>query len=138
MEALALPNATGEGSRRRFLVRPADYWVAERRAAELGAALLGARFLWAYMAGDGAGKVQSLILLSVLAMAAFISFAVGVIAELQAANRNLLEDIRLRLLRRELADEELRSQRARFDQVRQELADADPAQRLASLQSRAG
>ena len=41
VEALALPNATGEGSRRRFLVRPADYWVAERRAAELGAALLG-------------------------------------------------------------------------------------------------
>ena len=43
-----------------------------------GAALLGGRFLWAYIAGDGAGKVQSLILLSVLAMAAFISFAVGV------------------------------------------------------------
>ena len=41
VEALALPNATGEGSRRRFLVRSADYWVAERRATELGAALLG-------------------------------------------------------------------------------------------------
>ena len=40
-EALALPNATDEGSRRRFLVRPADYRAAERRATELGAELLG-------------------------------------------------------------------------------------------------
>ena len=39
-EAFALPNAA-EGARRRFLVRPADYRVAERRAAELGAELLG-------------------------------------------------------------------------------------------------
>jgi proteasome lid subunit RPN8/RPN11 len=39
--AVALPNTTEEGPRRRFLVRPSDYREAERRAAELGAALLG-------------------------------------------------------------------------------------------------
>jgi proteasome lid subunit RPN8/RPN11 len=38
---LALPNTTEEGPRRRFLVRPSDYRDAERRASELGAALLG-------------------------------------------------------------------------------------------------
>ena len=38
---MALPNATSEGPRRRFLVRPADYRAAERRATELGAELLG-------------------------------------------------------------------------------------------------
>ena len=38
---LALPNTTEEGPRRRFLVRPSDYREAERRAAELGAELLG-------------------------------------------------------------------------------------------------
>lgn len=37
----ALPNTTEEGPRRRFLVRPQDYREAERRAAELGAELLG-------------------------------------------------------------------------------------------------
>jgi proteasome lid subunit RPN8/RPN11 len=37
----ALPNTTEEGPRRRFLVRPADYQQAERRASELGAELLG-------------------------------------------------------------------------------------------------
>src|SRR6267143_7274523 len=38
---VALPNTTEEGPRRRFLVRPSDYREAERRAAELGAELLG-------------------------------------------------------------------------------------------------
>jgi proteasome lid subunit RPN8/RPN11 len=40
-EVVALPNTTEEGPRRRFLVRPADYREAERRAAALGAELLG-------------------------------------------------------------------------------------------------
>ena len=40
-EALALPNTTPEGPRRRFLVRPVDYQAAERRAAEQGGELLG-------------------------------------------------------------------------------------------------
>jgi proteasome lid subunit RPN8/RPN11 len=38
---VALPNTTEEGPRRRFLVRPADYRLAEQRAGELGAELLG-------------------------------------------------------------------------------------------------
>jgi proteasome lid subunit RPN8/RPN11 len=40
-EALALPNTTEEGPRRRFLVRPVDYRQAEARASELKAELLG-------------------------------------------------------------------------------------------------
>jgi proteasome lid subunit RPN8/RPN11 len=39
--AVALPNTTEEGPRRRFLVRPSDYRMAEQRATELGAELLG-------------------------------------------------------------------------------------------------
>jgi proteasome lid subunit RPN8/RPN11 len=39
--AVALPNTTEEGPRRRFLVRPSDYRLAEARARELGAELLG-------------------------------------------------------------------------------------------------
>jgi proteasome lid subunit RPN8/RPN11 len=39
--AVALSNTTDEGPRRRFLVRPEDYRLAERRASELGATLLG-------------------------------------------------------------------------------------------------
>jgi len=36
-----LPNTTEEGPRRRFLVRPSDYRMAESRATELGGELLG-------------------------------------------------------------------------------------------------
>ena len=38
---VALPNTTDEGPRRRFLVRPSDYQLAERRVTELGGELLG-------------------------------------------------------------------------------------------------
>ena len=40
-EAFALPNTTEEGPRRRFLVRPHDYRLAEARASAAGAELLG-------------------------------------------------------------------------------------------------
>src|SRR5947199_6958085 len=40
-DVVALPNTTDEGPRRRFLVRPSDYRLAERRASELGGELLG-------------------------------------------------------------------------------------------------
>lgn len=36
-----LPNTTEEGPRRRFLVRPSDYRLAEKRAAALGGDLVG-------------------------------------------------------------------------------------------------
>ena len=39
--AVALPNTTEEGPRRRFLVRPSDYMLAERKARELDGELLG-------------------------------------------------------------------------------------------------
>jgi len=38
---VALPNTTEEGPRRRFLVRPSDYRLAEERGRELGGELLG-------------------------------------------------------------------------------------------------
>ena len=39
--AVPLPNTTEEGPRRRFLVRPSDYRLAEKRAGELGGELVG-------------------------------------------------------------------------------------------------
>src|SRR5262245_45755341 len=38
---VALPNTTEEGPRRRFLVRPSEYRLAEERAGQLGGELLG-------------------------------------------------------------------------------------------------
>ena len=41
VDVVALPNTTEEGPRRRFLVRPSDYRVAEARSTALGGELLG-------------------------------------------------------------------------------------------------
>ena len=41
VDVVPLPNTTEEGPRRRFLVRPSDYRLSERRASELGVELIG-------------------------------------------------------------------------------------------------
>ena len=58
--------------------------------------LIGLRFLWHYMEGNGDGHVQSLILASVLLGMGFQTLLVAFVADLLAANRKLLEDIRFR------------------------------------------
>ena len=68
---------------------------------------LGVRFVLAYAAGEGGGHVQSLILAAILIVTAVIVYAAGLIADLIAANRILLEEIRMRQLRNE-ANEGLR------------------------------
>lgn len=58
------------------------------------------RFLYFFATDGGAGHIQSLVLSGVLLAMATIMFAVGVLADLIATNRNLLEDIRARELLR--------------------------------------
>ncbi|MDA8584999.1 glycosyltransferase family 2 protein [Rhodobacteraceae bacterium] len=58
------------------------------------------RFLYFYATDGGAGHIQSLVLSGVLLAMATIMFAVGILADLIATNRNLLEDIRARELLR--------------------------------------
>ena len=59
--------------------------------------ILGLRFLWFWLAGDGAGHVQSVILSSALLVIGFQTCLVAFIADLVATNRKLLEDIRIRV-----------------------------------------
>lgn len=59
--------------------------------------LLGLRFLWKYIGGEGEGHVQSVILAGVLLGMGFQTFLVAFLADLLAANRKLLEDVRVRL-----------------------------------------
>ena len=76
--------------------------------ALLGAALfvpgivIGLRFLWYYVTGDGEGHIQSLILAAIMIISAAFLWIAGMISDLVAANRVLLEDIRSRVLRAEL------------------------------------
>ncbi|HKO88594.1 MAG TPA: glycosyltransferase family 2 protein [Burkholderiales bacterium] len=56
--------------------------------------LLGLRFLYYYIIGQGNGHVQSVILAAVLLVIGFQTILIAFVADLLAANRKLLEDIR--------------------------------------------
>ena len=59
------------------------------------------RFLFHYWIGEGSGNIQSLVLSSALLALAGILAMSGVISELIAVNRQLLEEIRIRQLQQE-------------------------------------
>ncbi|NIH11892.1 MAG: glycosyltransferase family 2 protein [Serratia symbiotica] len=60
--------------------------------------LLGLRFLYAFISGEGSGHIQSLILASVLLGMGLQTILIAFVADLLSANRKILEDIRLRVL----------------------------------------
>lgn len=59
----------------------------------LAGTLLGIRFLVYYFQGAGDGKIQSLILTAVLLLAGFQTIMIGLVADLIAFNRKMLEEI---------------------------------------------
>ena len=59
--------------------------------------LIGLRFLWHYIGGDGDGHIQSLILAALLLGLGFQTLLIAVVADLLSANRKLIEDVRYRL-----------------------------------------
>jgi len=63
--------------------------------------LLGLRFLYKYLTGDGDGYVQSLILASILMGMGFQTILVAFVTDLLSANRKLLEDLRFKVAQRE-------------------------------------
>jgi len=67
-------------------------------------AIIGSRFLFYYMLGQGTGKIQSLILAAVLILVGFQLLVVALVSDLIAANRRLIEDTLLRIKRIELSD----------------------------------
>lgn len=68
----------------------------------LGAGLL-ARFLWFYVTDGGAGHIQSVIIGALLAGAGLLLVVIGLLADLIAVNRQLLEDVEWRIRRMEAA-----------------------------------
>lgn len=58
---------------------------------------IGVRFLVFFAMGEGGGHIQSLILSSTLMILGFITFIIGILADIIAANRKLLEDIQKRV-----------------------------------------
>ncbi len=69
-----------------------------------GGLALGARFLYYYVLGQGAGMVQSLILTAVLLIVGFQTVLIGLVADLIGFNRKILEETLYRVRRLEIGE----------------------------------
>ena len=84
--------------------RPLRFFAAISAALVLPGVALGVRFLVYYIGGSGAGHVQSLILTALLILAGVLAASVGLLADLMAANRRILEQIEQRARLRALME----------------------------------
>ncbi|MGC9396639.1 MAG: glycosyltransferase family 2 protein [Anaerolineae bacterium] len=66
---------------------------------------LGIRFLYYYLNGMGSGKVQSLILTAILLIVGFQTCLIGLVADLIAFNRKILEETLYRVRKAESEEE---------------------------------
>jgi hypothetical protein len=67
----------------------------------LAGTAIGVRFLVFYFRGTGTGMIQSLILAAVFLIVGFITFLIGLIADLVSFNRKILEEVLYRLRRQD-------------------------------------
>ena len=64
--------------------------------------LIGCRFLYYFILGNGEGKIQSLIFAAVMIIIGFQVLIIGVLSDLISANRRLLEDVLFRIKKMEI------------------------------------
>jgi len=81
--------------------RPFRFFAVPGTLAFGAGFLLGLRFLYFWLQGTGSGKIQSLLLASLLMGAGFFLVIVGLLADLLSVNRKLGEDIQYRIRRLE-------------------------------------
>ena len=80
------------------------FWVAALLAVP--GVLIGARFVYHYLSGQGGGYIQSLILASLLLTLAALAGMCGLLADLIATNRKLQERIRVDVLKARLGPDQ--------------------------------
>lgn len=96
-----LGNAGAAIARAYTMYQPLKVFVVIGISFLLVATALGARFLWLWLDNRGTGNVQSLILAAILSVVGFQTLSLGVLADLMAANRKLLEELLYRTRRRD-------------------------------------
>jgi glycosyltransferase involved in cell wall biosynthesis len=68
----------------------------------LGGLVLGGRFLYYYLIGQGSGHLQSVVLAAVLVIVGFQVILIGLVADLIGFNRKILEEVLYRMKKLEL------------------------------------
>lgn len=79
------------------IYRPFRFFGTIGAVLFLAGFLIGLRFLFKYLAGDGNGYIQSLILASVLMGMGFQTILIAFVTDLLSANRKLIEDLRYKV-----------------------------------------
>ena len=82
--------------------RPIVFFMTSAFVLCLFGFALGCRYLWFMAAGQGGGHTQSLILATISLVLGGLLAVLGVVADLVAINRKLLEQLNIRTLRLEL------------------------------------
>ena len=87
-----------------MMYKPLVFFTVVGAVPFLAGVALMVRFLVFFFKGAGMGHIQSLVFASTLMMIGFMTFIMGLQADIMAANRKLLEDIQYRLRRMEFGD----------------------------------
>ncbi len=80
-----------------IMYRPLRFFTILGCVPFLAGVALGIRYLVYLFAGQTAGHIQSLILAAILILMGFQTFVTGLVSDIIAANRKLLEDVQYRL-----------------------------------------
>ena len=86
------------------MYRPLRFFMILGGLLFLSGFLLGIRYLVYMSAGDSGGHVQSLILAAILILMGAQSFFTGLLSDIIAANRKLLEDVQYRVRKMETGE----------------------------------
>ena len=84
-----------------MMYRPLTFFSVLGLIPFTGGFLIGLRFLIYWLNGSGSGHIQSLIFASTLMLLGFMTFIVGLQADVIANNRKILEDIQYRIRKSE-------------------------------------
>ncbi|MBD3345701.1 MAG: glycosyltransferase [Chitinivibrionales bacterium] len=77
-----------------LMYHPLKFFVSVGLLFLAASAVIGFRFLLFYFLEGGAGHIQSLILLAILAFFGVLSIILGLVGDIIAANRRILEELR--------------------------------------------
>ncbi len=92
-----------------MMYKPLKFFSAISAILFLAGSAIGMRFVCFYLNGAGDGHVQSLILAAVLLLMGFQALGLGLMGDIVAANRKILEDVQYRVRKMEVKEEDLKS-----------------------------
>lgn len=80
-----------------MMYKPLRFFTAVGSFISMLGVLIGLRYLWFFFNGTGSGHIQSLIFTAILILLGVQIIVIGLLADVVAANRKILEDVQYRV-----------------------------------------